>query len=84
MCDLAQSGTLKFAINTEDTVLKFKFNICFKIKPYLGTAKARPMLKPSSKSGWDFTPTEQRQWIDIEIQESKDPYCFQGPLRPSY
>ena len=20
---------------------------------------------------------EQRQWIDIEIQESKDPYCFQ-------
>ena len=20
---------------------------------------------------------EQRQWIDIEIQESKDPHCFQ-------
>ena len=39
--------------------------------------KARPILKPSSTSGWDFTPTEQRQWIDIEIQESKDPYCLQ-------
>ena len=40
-------------------------------------AKARPILEPSSTSGWDFTPMEQRQWIDIEIQESKDPYCFQ-------
>ena len=40
-------------------------------------AKARPILKPSSTSGWDSTPTEQRQWIDIEIQESKDPHCFQ-------
>ena len=40
-------------------------------------AKARPMLKPSSASGWDFTPIERRQWTDIEIQESKDPYCFQ-------
>ena len=26
----------KCAITTEDTVLKFKFNLCFKIKPYLG------------------------------------------------
>ena len=40
-------------------------------------AKARPILKPSSTSGWDSTPMEQRQWIDIEVQESKDPYCFQ-------
>ena len=40
-------------------------------------AKARPMLKPSSASGWDFTPVEQRQWIDNETQESKDPHCFQ-------
>ena len=24
-------------------------------------AKARPILKPSSTSGWDFTPMEQRQ-----------------------
>ena len=39
-------------------------------------AKARPILKPSSTSGWDFTPMEQRQWIVIEIQESNDPYCF--------
>ena len=39
-------------------------------------AKARPTLKPSS-SGWDFTPIEQRQWIDIETQESNDFYCFQ-------
>ena len=40
-------------------------------------AKARPILKPSSTSGWDFTPIERRQWIDIETQESKAPYCFQ-------
>ena len=40
-------------------------------------AKARPILKPSSTSGWDFTPIEQRQWIDIEIQKSKNPHCFQ-------
>ena len=40
-------------------------------------AKARPLLKPSSTSDWDFAPIEQRQWIDIEIQESKDPYGFQ-------
>ena len=40
-------------------------------------AKARPILKPSSTSGWDATFMKQRQWIDIEIQESKDPHCFQ-------
>ena len=40
-------------------------------------AKARPILKPSSTSGWDFIPIDQRQWIDIETQESKDPFCFQ-------
>ena len=40
-------------------------------------AEARPILKFSPTSGWDFTPMEQRQWIDIEIQESKDPYCFE-------
>ena len=31
-------------------------------------AKARPILKPSSTSGWDFIPIGQRQWIDIETQ----------------
>ena len=40
-------------------------------------AKARPILQPSSTSGWDFTPTEQRQWTDIETRESRDPHCFQ-------
>ena len=40
-------------------------------------ANARPIFKLSSTSGWDFTPIEQRQWIDIETQESNDPYCFQ-------
>ena len=40
-------------------------------------AKARPILKPSSTSGWDITPIEQRHWIDTETQESNDPYCFQ-------
>ena len=39
--------------------------------------KARQILKPSSTSGWDFTPMEQRQWIHTQIQESKDLYCFQ-------
>ena len=36
MYDLAQSRTWKFAINTEDTVLKSKFHVCSKIKPCLG------------------------------------------------
>ena len=44
------------------------------VKP---AAKARPILKPSSTSGWDFTLVEQKQWTDIETQESKDPHCFQ-------
>ena len=39
-------------------------------------AKARPISKPSSTSGWDLTPNEQRQFIDIETQESKNPHCF--------
>ena len=39
-------------------------------------AKARPILKPSSTSGWVFTPIDQRQWIDIETQESNDPPVF--------
>ena len=40
-------------------------------------AKARPILKPSSTSGWDIILVEQRQWIHIETQESNGPYCFQ-------
>ena len=40
-------------------------------------AKARPILKPSSTNGSDFTPIERRQSIDIETPESNDPYCFQ-------
>ena len=40
-------------------------------------AKARPILKPSSTSGWDSVPIGQRQWIDIETQEFKDYCCFQ-------
>ena len=32
-------------------------------------AKARPILKQSSTSDWDFAPIEHRQWIDIETQE---------------
>ena len=43
------------------------------------TAKARPIFKPSSTSNWNFIPMEQRQWIDIEVKRSKDPYCFQMP-----
>ena len=44
------------------------------VKP---AAKARPILKASSTSGWDFTLVEQRQWIDIETQASSDSCCFQ-------
>ena len=40
-------------------------------------AKARPILKPSSTSGWDLITIRQRSWIDIETEESNDPYCFQ-------
>ena len=43
------------------------------VKP---AAKARPILKPSSTSNWNFIPMEQRNWIDIEVKRSKDPYCF--------
>ena len=39
-------------------------------------AKARPISKAASTSGWDFILVEQRQQIDIAIQESKDPDCF--------
>ena len=35
------------------------------------------ILRSSSISDVIFTPIEQRQWIDIETQESKDPLCFQ-------
>ena len=40
-------------------------------------AEATPILQPSSTSGWDSTPMKLKQWIDIEIQEPKDPHCFQ-------
>ena len=40
------------------------------------SAKVRPILKPSPTSGWDSTLMKQSQWIDIEMQESKDPHCF--------
>ena len=42
------------------------------VKP---AATAKPKLKPSSTSG--STLMEHRQWIDIEIQKSKDAHCFQ-------
>ena len=44
------------------------------VKP---AAKAGPILKPSSTSGWDFIPMKQIKWMDIETQESNDPCCFQ-------
>ena len=40
-------------------------------------AKAKPILKPSSTSEWNFIPVGQRRWIDSEVQHSKDPFCFQ-------
>ena len=39
-------------------------------------AKARPLLKPTSISGWSFILIGQRKWIDIETQESNEPCCF--------
>ena len=44
------------------------------VKP---AAKARPILKPSSTSGWDFHLVEQRQWIDIEITGIQGSLFFQ-------
>ena len=41
-------------------------------------AKAKPMLKRASTSEWKFIPVGQRGWIDIEVQNFKDPYCFQN------
>ena len=43
------------------------------VKP---AAKARPIPKPSSTSDVNFTLIDQRQWIDIEIQESKGVLLF--------
>ena len=40
-------------------------------------AKARPTLKPSSTSNGNLVPMGLRKWIDIEVERSKDPYCFQ-------
>ena len=40
-------------------------------------ANARPILKPSSISDVNSILIGQRQWIDIETQESNDPHCFQ-------
>ena len=40
-------------------------------------AKAKPTLKPSSTNNWNFIPMEQRKRIDIKVERSKDPYCFQ-------
>ena len=38
---------------------------------------AKPILKLSSKSEWDFIPLRQWRWIDSEVQKFKDPSCFQ-------
>ena len=40
-------------------------------------AKARQILKPSSTSNRNFIPVSQRNWIDSEVQRSRDPSCFQ-------
>ena len=40
-------------------------------------AEARPILKPSSTSNWNFIPLGQKKWIDFEVKRFKDPYCFQ-------
>ena len=45
--------------------------------PGTPAAKAGPLFKPSSTSGWDPTLKGQGQWIGIDVQESKGPYCFE-------
>ena len=42
-------GHKKFAINTADTVLKFKFNLCSKIIPYLGLQMWTVLTNSSEK-----------------------------------
>ena len=98
MYALAQSRTWTFAINTEDTVLKFKFNLCFKIKPYLGLElwtvltklseepcqskrkrklRGNPLQerdqsqKPSSTSGWDFTPLNRDNGLTLKYRNPR-------------
>ena len=44
------------------------------VKP---AARAKPILKPSSISDMNFILIGQRQWIDIETQESNVSCCFQ-------
>ena len=39
-------------------------------------AKARKILNLNQQVVWDSTPVNKRQWIDIEVQESKDPHVF--------
>ena len=34
-------------------------------------------VKPSSTSNPNFIPTRERKSIDIEVQKSRDHYCFQ-------
>ena len=40
-------------------------------------AKAKSILKPASTSNPNFNPMEDRRWIDIEVQHSKDQSCYQ-------
>ena len=40
-------------------------------------AKARPILKPSSTSNWNFVPMEQERWINNRMNRSKDLCCCQ-------
>ena len=45
--------------------------------PGTPAAKAGPLFKTSSTSGWDPSFKGQGQWIGIDVQESKGPYCFE-------
>ena len=38
--------------------------------------KTSSLIKSSSTRDCDFTPIEQRKWIDVETQESKDPHYY--------
>ena len=58
------NGIDKFARET----MPFQEEEKASVKP---DAKARPILKPSSTSGWGFTPMEKKQWIDIKNKNPK-------------
>ena len=59
-----------FAINTEGTVLKFKFNHCYKIKPYLGLELSTVLTNLSEKP----CRSERKRKLGRNVLQRRDQY----------